>query len=127
MPTETHIQKLVNRYANGRAIREIERENGLAAGALGNFLKGSRQPTLPQFKVMQRFAQALGAPLAEVSAAFVADAGIPGIDYSEQEVELIRRWRALDGDDRRRLLGLLHTLEAVAAEPALDVDLASPR
>lgn len=116
----SHVELLVARYANGRSVKEIERQNGLAVGSLGNFLRPSRGKGLPQLRVMQRFAAALNAPMSEVSEAFVRDAGLGGFDYTEDEQDLIRRYRKLSDRDQIRLLRVMATFEDTADEASPD-------
>lgn len=118
----SNVELLVAKYANGRSVKEIERQNELTAGALANFLKPSRGKGLPQLRVMQRFAAALDASMAEVSTAFVKDAGLGEFDYTDREVDLIKRFRKLGDRDQIRLLRLLETLEDTADEPSTKDD-----
>lgn len=111
----THIAALVQRYSNGRSIKEIERAAGLNEGALGYYLKPSstgRKQRVPRLDVMERFEQALGAPLDEVSQAFVRDAQFDtGESFSAAEIDLIHRLRELPDCDQKRMLAILDTFE----------------
>lgn len=115
MGKPSHVEQLVARYARGRSVREIERDNNLSQGALANFLKPSRGRGLAHISVMERFASALGVTLKEASQAFVRDAGLGDDAYTDEEVELINSYRALEPEDQERLraiadafLGLAH-------------------
>lgn len=118
----SNVELLVAKYANGRSVKEIERQNGLAVGALGNVLRPSRGKTLPQLRVMQRFAEALNAPMSEVSTAFVKDAGLGEFNYTDSEVDLIKRYRNLSDRDQIRLLRVLATFEDTADDPSATDD-----
>ncbi len=73
---QSHIDALIAKYANGRSIKEMERQHGLPEGALGNHLKPSQRGRFPRLPIQERFADALGAPLREVSNAFAADSKV---------------------------------------------------
>jgi hypothetical protein len=70
----SHVDALIQRYAVGRSIKELERQHGLAVGALGNHLKPANRGKFPRMPILERFAEVLCAPLKEVTAAFAADA-----------------------------------------------------
>lgn len=89
------LDALVARYANGRSVREIERQNGLAEGALSNFFKLDKRGKIPRLHIMERFASALGASITEVSRAFAAESGVGLDDLSDDERDLIERYRTL--------------------------------
>ncbi|CRK55462.1 hypothetical protein [Alloactinosynnema sp. L-07] len=100
----THVDLLISKYANGRSIAEIERENGLTAGALGHHLKPSQRGGAPKFEVLMRFVAALDAPLREVSSAFFADAGAAmdgGEPLPPRAVRLTEQYLGLDPTRRR--------------------------
>lgn len=102
---QSHLDALIVKYARGRAIKEIERQNDLQEGALGSHLKPSQRGRFPRLHVQQRFAAALGAPLKEVSNAFAADSqmGLLQTDPLPPHAKaLIDDYLALD-DSRRAL------------------------
>ena len=112
--SETHLQRLVKRYANGRTIKQLEREARLKEGALGNYLRPAKRDPgskIPSAEVMIRFAGALDAPLEEVSQAFIQDwvneSGIPvgpgAAACTAAEADLLENYRALDARDQLRL------------------------
>lgn len=122
MGKQSHVEQLVARYARGRSVREIERDNNLTQGALANFLKPSRGRGLVHIQVMERFANALGVTLKEASQAFVWDAGLGDDAYTDEEVELVSSYRALNPEDQERLraiadafLRLAHSTKVPAA------------
>lgn len=99
----SHVEQLVARYAAGRSVKQIERDANLTQGALANFLKPSRGRGLVRIQVMERFAEALGAPMKEVSHAFVRDAGLGDDTYTAEEIEVINCYRALGPEDQERI------------------------
>jgi transcriptional regulator with XRE-family HTH domain len=127
--SETHLQRLAKRYANGRTIKHLERESGLKEGALGNYLRPAKRDPgskIPSAEVMIRFAAAFGAPLEEVSQAFIQDwvneSGIPvgpgDAACTADEAELLENYRALDARDKLRLHEIMGVLRRTAEKPS---------
>lgn len=99
-----HVDLLLNKYAPGRTVADIERANKLPPGALGHHLKPSQRGGAPRLEVMTRFADALGAPMWEVSQAFFAEAGV-AMDRGEPlppgAMKLLDTYLGLDDAGRR--------------------------
>ncbi|MBM7771207.1 hypothetical protein JOD54_001411 [Actinokineospora baliensis] len=114
----SHVDVLIEKYRHGRSIAKIERDAGLKAGALSAHLKPSARGKSTSVEIIDRFKNALGAPLLEVSQAFFADAGvqlIPGSPLTPQAALLLLAYSRL-GDDRQRIA--LRLVEALAADQA---------
>lgn len=95
----SHADALVERYAAGRSIRELERAHGLTPGALANHLKPSVRGGFPRLEILERFAEVLGAPLKEVTAAFAKDARLELFDtepLSPDTEQLVNLYHQLD-------------------------------
>jgi hypothetical protein len=108
-PSQSHVERLVRRYAGTTPVKQLERDNGLSEGALSNHISPSKRdgsPRIARVAVMERFAKVLGAPLGEVSQAFVLDAGltIDAVDVpTPDEADLLDAYRALGPADKVRL------------------------
>lgn len=109
------VDALIERYSRGRSIREIERDNNLREGSLSHFLKPSQRGKWQKLAVLERFADALGASLNEVSRAFSVEAGVDlDDDLTPTERSLITHFRALDEPVRSLVFDFL----GMAAERA---------
>jgi hypothetical protein len=110
---QRHVDLLLQKYARGRTIADIERENELTPGALGHHLKPSQRGSAPKLEVLKRFADALSAPMREVSEAFFADAGVAmdgGEPLPAAAKQLLDLYLGLDDTRRRLARKLLQTL-----------------
>lgn len=108
-PAISHVDALIERYARGRSIKQIERENNLPEGALSRTLRPSQRGKFPRYETQKRFADALSAPLDEVSEAFGRDSdssylGTGGLTTYERD--LLAETRRLNHDQRAMLLTL---------------------
>jgi transcriptional regulator with XRE-family HTH domain len=116
---DSHVDALIRRYARGRSIKEIERGNGLPEGALSRTLRPSQRGRIPRLHIQERFAQALGAPLYEVSIAFNADNGVSLENpLPPQAQALLNDYLTLD--DQRR--ALIEGIVRLAAEQQREED-----
>ncbi|OXM63119.1 hypothetical protein [Amycolatopsis vastitatis] len=100
-----NVAALIRGYAAPRTVAEVERDAGLKPGSLANYVKPSTAPArMPLAPVMERIADALGAPVTEVSRAFAADFELPVYDgepLPEDETELLAQYRMLPPNLRR--------------------------
>jgi hypothetical protein len=117
----SHVRALID--ADGRSVKQIERDAGLREGVIAYYLKPSSPDLkrMPKLDVMERFADALGKDLLTVSRAFIRDAGIPadGEEITPAELQLIHRYRALPEPDQARLRDILDSFEQ---HPPHDLD-----
>ena len=135
---KTHVQLLVEKYCDGRSIREIERANDIKQGRLSYYVNPAwleSTKRIPKPEVFVLFATALGAPPDEVSQAFIKDwaerhaGGNPSTELDENaagaepdgvavltaaEVELVCGYRELDAQDQLRLREVLAAFLRVA-------------
>lgn len=114
----SHVAALVNRYANGRSVRQIEADNNLSQGSLAHFLSPTHEATTLRLNVLQRFADALNAPLEEVSAAFARDYEIPlpGPHLEPDELALLDDYRAVPAEFRPALRSMIAAARSKLAE-----------
>lgn len=108
----SHIDTLIERYAAGKSIKELERQHGLAVGALGNHLKPANRGRFPRMPILERFAEVLGAPLKEVTAAFAADAELALVTdpLPTHAQQLLDDYLALDAKDQALARAILRTI-----------------
>jgi hypothetical protein len=128
---KTHVQQLVDKYCDGRSVREIERANNIKQGRLNYYVNPAwleSTKRIPKPEVFLMFATALGAPPDEVSQAFIKDwakrhgSGSASTESDETaaraepdsidmltppEVELVCAFRELDAQDQLRLREVL--------------------
>ncbi|WP_121393512.1 hypothetical protein [Actinokineospora cianjurensis] len=117
---KSHVEALLRRYRPGKSVAEIEREAGLRPGLLAQHVKPSKLGRGVGVKVLERFRDALGAPLSEVSSAFFADAGVhdpvdqagAGVPLTPQAMQFGVRYSRLTPSRQRIADGLLGVLEA---------------
>ncbi|MEV6448480.1 hypothetical protein [Amycolatopsis sp. NPDC051716] len=113
---------LIRGYSTPRTVAEVERDAGMKPGALANYVKPSTAPArMPLAPVMERIADALGAPLTEVSRAFAADFELPVYDEEpllEGEYELLANYRMLPPNLQRFARKTLASLVAEHGAPA---------
>jgi hypothetical protein len=130
-PARKHVAALVEKYAGGRSVRQIEADNGLKQGSLSHYVNPNHEATTLRLDVLQRFERALGAPLEEVSAAFARDYEIPlssGPQLEPDEAELLDDYRAIPAASRPFLRKMVALARAELAEqPGPDVALHRPR
>ncbi|MFD8494233.1 hypothetical protein [Amycolatopsis sp. NPDC059657] len=111
-----HIAALIRGYSAPRTVAEVERDAGLKTGSLANYVKASTAPArVPLLPVMERIADALGAPLVEVSRAFAADFDLPIYDdapLDEDEYELLAVYQSLPPQMKRLARKILSSLQA---------------
>ncbi|MGH3760280.1 hypothetical protein [Actinophytocola sp.] len=108
----SHVDALIQRYAPGRSIKELERQHGLAIGALGNHLKPAARGRFPRLPILERFAEVLCAPLKEVNAAFAADAELDLVTdpLPAHAQQLMDDYLALTPEDQALARAILHTI-----------------
>ncbi|MCK2239376.1 MULTISPECIES: hypothetical protein [unclassified Crossiella] len=96
------------RHPQGESVREIERRNGLAGGALSNARRRTRDGKLPSLAALERWAEALPAPLPEVSRAFAQECGVDlAATLSAEEEQIVADYRALSASERALIRDLL--------------------
>ncbi|GAA2657946.1 MULTISPECIES: hypothetical protein [Actinosynnema] len=101
----SQVDALIAECKPGASIRRIEREAGLAEGALGHQLKRGQRGRIPSLAIMERFASALETDLERVSSAFAADSHIPiGVELPPEEEALVALFRQLTPAGRRLLV-----------------------
>lgn len=113
-PARKHVAALVEKYGDGRSVRQIETDNGLKSGALSHYVNPNHEATTLRLDVLQRFEKALGAPLEEVSAAFARDYEIPlsGPQLEPDELQLLDDYRAVPPEFRayvRKMVAVART------------------
>lgn len=109
---ETHIGRLVRKYAGGRSIRSIERDNNLPHDSLSRYVRGKWDHRSLNLDVMERLAAALGASIDEVSEAFALDSEFPvhGRPLKVEEANLLDFYNELTPEGRIVLLAMAKTL-----------------
>lgn len=109
-----NVAALIRGYCAPRTVSEVERDAGLKPGALGNYVKPSTAPArIPLLPVIERIADALGAPLTEVSRAFAADFELPVYDddpLTQDEYEVLANFRQLPPNMQRFVRKTLSSL-----------------
>lgn len=126
----THVGTLIRKYANGRSIRQIERDNGLGSGRLSRYANPEWDASEMSLKVMNRFVTALGAPMEEVSAAFAKDLEIPleGRKLRRDEEELLDAYALVPNEYRSVVFRMIKAAcEEVAAQQHTQATSAPPR
>ncbi|WP_291412842.1 hypothetical protein [Actinophytocola sp.] len=106
------VDRLIQRYAPDTSIKELERQNNLAPGALSNHLKPASRGRFPRQPILERFAAVLRAPLREVTAAFAADAGLALVadPLPAHAQQVLDDYLALDTKDQALARAILHTI-----------------
>ncbi|MCP2248159.1 helix-turn-helix domain-containing protein [Lentzea aerocolonigenes] len=118
---ETHIGRLVRKYAGGRSIRSIERSNNLPHDSLSRYVRGKWDHRSLNLDVMERLAAALGTSIDEVSEAFALDSEFPvqGRPLKIEEANLLDFYEELTPDGRVALLALAQALrDKFPAQPS---------
>jgi len=108
----SHVDALIQRYAPDTSIKELERHNNLAPGALGNHLKPASRGRFPRQPILERFAEVLRAPLREVTAAFAADAELALVTdpLPTHAQQVLDDYLALNAEDQALARAILRTI-----------------
>ncbi|SDL00384.1 hypothetical protein SAMN04488074_108219 [Lentzea albidocapillata subsp. violacea] len=117
---ETHIGRLVKKYAGGRSVRSIERDNNLPHDSLSRYVRGKWDHRNLSLDAMERLAAALGASIDEVSEAFALDSEFPlqGRPLKIEEANLLDFYDKLTPDGRVALLAMAQALHNTFPAPA---------
>lgn len=117
---ETHVGRLIRKYANGRSLREIERQHGLSNYYLARYTRSDWDRRQLNLGVIDRFVTALGAPIEEVTEAFALDMELPlkGRALALDEVDLLDCFAACSTEGRDALMAMARVLrEKLPANP----------
>ncbi|MCP3801834.1 hypothetical protein NLX83_21445 [Allokutzneria sp. A3M-2-11 16] len=123
---EPLLRQVIRRYVAGRSVAQLEREAGLQAGAIAYYLKPSTRDkyrrTSPD--LLLKIAEAIGAPLAELSEAALADAGFAAgesakadVVLTDAEAALVADFRALSPEGQRLARDVLADFRDLPAVP----------
>ena len=110
-------------WTGGMSVRSLEARAGFTPGRLSGWLRPARRGIYPTVYGLQSFAEAYHAPLAVISRAFAAEAGIPELhagdprpagppEYTPEEQQLVEDFRRT----REPVRSLLAATVRMAAE-----------
>jgi hypothetical protein len=117
---ETHVVRLIKKYAAGRSYREIDRENGWR-DYIARYARGDWDTRKLNLDVIDKLAKALGTTREEVSEAFALDMEFPinGRQLKVDHVDLVESYDALSEEGRIALMAVTQALrEKFPATPS---------
>lgn len=120
---DTHVLRLIKKYAAGRSYREIDREHGLGRDYVGRYARGDWDTRKLNLDVIDNLAKALGTTVDEVSEAFALDMEFPinGRQLQVDHVDLLDSYEALSTEGRIALMAVTQALrEKFPAPPSAE-------